>query len=88
MTPLLFSLDLYAWMILAYHTGDLALPSKDEMIKNNQEFLEKEMHIHDSRYILDEAYCRSVRPVAFNPTHWENDQNDERFYSFQSDRVY
>jgi len=73
----IFSLDLYAWVILAYLTGDVDIPNHEGMVKANQELLEAEMQIHESRFLMDSEYRAIVRNLP--DSHWiHGSDSDER----------
>eukprot|EP00585_Thalassiosira_rotula_P001324 CAMPEP_0196146124 /NCGR_PEP_ID=MMETSP0910-20130528/22266_1 /TAXON_ID=49265 /ORGANISM="Thalassiosira rotula, Strain GSO102" /LENGTH=626 /DNA_ID=CAMNT_0041408267 /DNA_START=21 /DNA_END=1901 /DNA_ORIENTATION=- len=77
-TPLL-DMDIQAWLLLAYITGDLSLPSKDEMKKFNLLTLLEGYKNPSVRYDSEENYGEHWYSFAKkHEDHWSNDLSDER----------
>ena len=74
-TPLL-DLDVDAWLVLGYLTGQVEIPKERDMIKFNQKQLEAEMQIPWCRADIDDAYAEELDEL--DDTHWVENPEDER----------
>ena len=83
-TPLL-DMDIQAWLLLVHITGDLPLPSEDEMRKFNLLTLLEGYKNPNIRYVSEENYKEWWYSFAEDHAdHWSTDLSDER--SEQLDR--
>lgn len=72
----LLDIDVAAWLLLAYITGEKEIPTKEEMLQGNLQDQLLSMDDHDARYIMDENYAEACRSV--DEGHWsQNYANDE-----------
>jgi len=74
-SPLL-ELDVQAWLILSYLTGENPVPAPKDMAKINQKLLEDEMQIPYSRISIDYEYFAEMDELDEN--HWSENAADER----------
>mmetsp|Transcript_46727 Transcript_46727/g.69103 ORF Transcript_46727/g.69103 Transcript_46727/m.69103 type:complete len:412 (-) Transcript_46727:246-1481(-) len=74
-TPII-DIDVDAWLILGYLTGEVAIPKEKDMQKANQKQLEAEMQIPWLRESLDNAYADELDELDDN--HWSENPEDER----------
>jgi len=74
-TPLI-DLDVAAWLVLSYLTGQTDVPKEKEMIKANQKQLEAEMQIPFLRLAMDSVYADELDELGDD--HWSENPNDER----------
>ncbi|KAL3799286.1 hypothetical protein HJC23_013011 [Cyclotella cryptica] len=73
----LLDLDVQTWLLLAHITGDLALPSVEQMQKFNREQFSQQMNDVLTRSLLDMNYKRRLWSVD-EEEHWISDMSDER----------
>mmetsp|Transcript_44679 Transcript_44679/g.54084 ORF Transcript_44679/g.54084 Transcript_44679/m.54084 type:complete len:569 (-) Transcript_44679:199-1905(-) len=74
-SPLLH-IDVNAWLILGYLTGDVDIPKEKDMVKANQKQLEAEMQIPFLRSAIDLEYAGELDEL--DETHWSENPDDER----------
>ena len=74
-TPLLH-LDVGAWLVLGYLTGEVPIPKTREMERANQKQLEAEMQLPFIRADIDGAYREEIGEI--DDTHWVESSEDER----------
>jgi thioredoxin reductase len=74
-TPLI-TLDVNAWLVLGYLTGEVPIPKTKEMEKLNQKQLEAELQIPFIRADIDGAYREEMDEIDKN--HWSENAEDER----------
>lgn len=72
----LFQIDVNAWTILGYLTGEISIPKEKDMIKANQKQLEAEMQIPYLRAAIDREYAGEIDDLE--STHWSENAEDER----------
>ena len=72
----LFEIDVYAWLCLAYITGDAEIPSYEEMERRNAQVLIDSMSVHNLRYEIDGNYYKALSEI--DESHWSNDCLDPR----------
>jgi len=73
---LLLQIDVNAWTILGYLTGEISIPKEKDMIKANQKQLEAEMQIPYLRSGIDREYAGEIDDLE--DTHWSENAEDER----------
>jgi len=73
----LLSLDICAWLCLAYVIGDVNIPSPEEMQMENVNIIRKEMNISNIRSSLDANYAKAIDNL--DDDHWSNDMKDLRY---------
>ena len=82
----LFEIDVYAWLCLGYITGDVEIPSYEEMARRNIEQLHAEMDVHNLRCNMDEQYYQAVYELEIGQSdHFLNDYQDPRVLSFDKE---
>jgi len=74
-TPII-DLDVDAWLILGYLTGQVEIPKEKDMVKANHKQLEAEMQCPWFRAEIDEAYAEELDDL--DDTHWAENPEDER----------
>lgn len=74
-SPLL-QIDVNAWTVLGYLTGDIEIPKEKDMVKANQKQLEAEMQIPFLRAGIDREYAGEIDDL--DETHWSENAEDER----------
>lgn len=79
----LLSLDICAWLCLAYVIGDVKIPSPEEMQIENENIIRKEMNTSNIRYSLDANYAKAIDNLGDD--HWLNDMRDPRYADFCSE---
>ena len=72
----LMELDVGAWQCLANITGDVNLPSKEEMGRLIEKDMVKEMHIPYIRWYMDMNYFDKVNDLP--SSHWSDEWDDPR----------
>ena len=73
----LLDIDVCAWGVLGYLTGERKVPTSEEMKVGIMQDLLKGMDEHQTRYDLDENYQVAVDKLHEN--HWYHDHNREEF---------
>jgi len=73
----LLGLDIAAWTLLAHITGDIPLPSPEEMETFSKEALLDTLNDPFVRYDSDENYWMQWN-TAIDDNHWSNDHSDPR----------
>lgn len=74
-SPML-DIDVGAWLLLSYLSGEVKMPSEKEMVKANQKQLEGEMQIPFMRMSSDYEYFAEIDELDEN--HWSENATDER----------
>jgi len=69
-------IDVNAWLVLRYLTGEVEIPQEKEMIKNNNKQLITEMNFPWLRNGIDRAYNAELNDLDDN--HWSSNGQDER----------
>lgn len=72
----LIDIDVNAWLMLSYLSGEVKTPSEKDMIKSNQKQLEGEMQIPFMRMANDYEYFAEIDELDEN--HWSENATDER----------
>lgn len=72
----LIDLDVAAWLVLSYLTGEVEVPKEKDMRKSNQKQMESEMQIPYMRVSMDYEYFAEVD--EFDENHWSENAADER----------
>jgi len=72
----LIDLDVAAWLVLSYLTGEVEVPKEKDMRKFNQKQMEAEMQIPYMRVSMDYEYFAEVD--EFDENHWSENAADER----------
>ena len=67
----LLDIDVKAWLILAYITGEKDVPTKEEMLKCKSQDLLLCMHNPDNRWEMDENYYEALQKIPED--HWHSD---------------
>ena len=79
----LFEIDVYAWLCLAYITGDAEIPSYEEMERRNAKQILDEMNVHNLRYLLDGNYYIAMHEL--DDDHWTSNCLDPRSIAFDTE---
>jgi len=72
----LFSLDVQAWLLLAYITGDLDTPSKDEMFLYNTQIITNLLQQPLWRFLMDPNYQTALMSNKW----WDSMRSDDEKY--------
>jgi len=72
----LLQIDVNAWLVLRYLTGELEIPKEKDMIKENTKQLKEEMNIPWLRQGMDRAYLAELEDL--DDGHWSENPDDER----------
>jgi len=72
----MIDIDVNAWLMLSYMSGELKMPSEKDMIKSNQKQMEAEMNIPFMRMSSDYEYFAEIDELDEN--HWSENATDER----------
>ena len=75
-TPL-FDIDVAAWLVLAYITGERKVPTTEELEKDHLQDLLMFMDDHNNRVIIDPNYQKAVR--SYHEEHWTDDVTSEEY---------
>lgn len=73
----LLDIDVRAWLLLAYITGEKEIPSFEEMSKRNNEDLLLCMNDLETRYEMDTNYAEAI--AALGDDHWIEDWTSDEF---------
>jgi Predicted flavoprotein involved in K+ transport len=76
----LLEIDVAAWLSLAYITGELPIPTEEEMVERNKRELLDSMHELSVRYEIDNNF--SAAWCALPSDHWSNDTSCSKYRSY------
>jgi hypothetical protein len=79
----LLDIDIGAWLILAYITGEKDIPTKEEMSKGQMQDLLLILNDHDGRYMIDENYMEANESIP--ESHWSNNYENEEYNKYYSE---
>jgi thioredoxin reductase len=72
----IIDLDVDAWLVLGYLTGQVEIPKEKDMVKANLKQLEAEMQCPWFRADIDDSYAEELDDL--DDTHWAENPEDER----------
>jgi len=80
----LMACDAYAWLLAGYATGNLELPSQEEMRRQNEAEALMELGVPFFRYYMDRNYCDAVNNLedfwpedGESPEKWDEIETEE-----------